>query len=39
MNLQELEERVNQDKKNIDFDKLKKDLSEIEARLQTPEVW
>ncbi len=39
MNLQELEQNVNQNKKNIDFDKLKKDLSEIEVRLQTPEVW
>lgn len=39
MNLQELEQSVNQNKKNIDFDKLKKDLSEIETRLQTPEVW
>ena len=39
MNLQELEQSVNQNKKNIDFDKLKKDLSEIEAKLQTPEVW
>ncbi len=39
MNLQELEQSVNQNKKNIDFDKLKKDLSEIESKLQTPEVW
>ena len=39
MNLQELEQSVNQNKKNIDFNILKKDLSEIEARLQTPEVW
>lgn len=39
MNLQELEQSVNQNKKNIDFEKLKKDLTEIEAKLQTPEVW
>ena len=39
MNLQELEQSVNQNKKNVDFDKLKKDLSEIESKLQTPEVW
>ena len=38
-NLQELEQRVNNNKKNINFDILNKELSKLEAKLQTPEVW
>ena len=37
--LQELEQRVNNNKKNINFDVLNKELSKLEAKLQTPEVW
>ena len=39
MNIQELEQRINKDKQGIDFDKLKQDLEELEAKLQSPEVW
>lgn len=39
MNLEELEAGINNNKKNIDFDKLHSELSELEARLQNPEVW
>ncbi len=39
MNIQELEQRVNKDKQGIDFDKLKKELADIETKLQTPDVW
>ena len=39
MNIEELEQIVNKDKQNIDFDGLKKELSEIEDKLQSPEVW
>ncbi|MBP3491625.1 peptide chain release factor 2 [bacterium] len=39
MNLLELEQAVNTNKQNIDFDALKSELSKLEAKLQTPEVW
>ncbi len=39
MNIEELEQIVNKDKQNIDFDGLKKELAEIEDKLQSPEVW
>lgn len=39
MNIEELEHTVNKNKQNIDFDGLKKELSEIEDKLQSPEVW
>ena len=39
MNLQELEQNVNNNKKNVDFDALKAELKELEAKLQSPEVW
>lgn len=39
MTLQELEQIVNTNKQNIDFDALKSALSKLEAKLQTPEVW
>ena len=39
MNIQELEQRINKDKQGIDFDKLKKELADIETKLQTPEIW
>lgn len=39
MNLLELEQLVNTNKQNIDFDALKSELSKLEAKLQTPEVW
>lgn len=39
MNIEELEQEVNKNKKSIDFDKLKSQLSDIETRLQSPEVW
>lgn len=39
MNIQELEQRVKEDKKGIDFAKLAGDLEDLESRLQTPEVW
>ena len=38
-NLQELEQRVVNNKKNIDFMALNKELAELEAKLQSPEVW
>ena len=38
-NLQELEQRVVNNKKNIDFVDLNKKLAELEAKLQSPEVW
>lgn len=38
-NLQELEQRVVNNKKNIDFVTLNKELAELEAKLQSPEVW
>lgn len=38
-NLQELELRVVNNKKNIDFVALNKELAELEAKLQSPEVW
>ena len=39
MNLQELEQSVNNNKKNVDFDALKAGLQNLEAKLQSPEVW
>lgn len=39
MNLQELEQSVNNNKKNVDFDALKAELKDLEAKLQSPEVW
>ena len=39
MNIEELEHTVNKNKQNIDFDGLKKELAEIEDKLQSPEVW
>lgn len=39
MNLLELEQAVNTNKQNIDFDALKSELSKLEAKLQTPGVW
>lgn len=39
MNLLELEQAVNTNKQNIDFDTLRKELSDLESKLQTPEVW
>ena len=38
-NLQELEQRVVNNKKNIDFVALNKELAELETKLQSPEVW
>ena len=39
MNLQELEQSVNNNKKNVDFDALNAELKDLEAKLQSPEVW
>ena len=39
MNLLELEQAVNKNKQGINFDTLRKELSDLEAKLQTPEVW
>lgn len=39
MNIEELEQEINKYRQNIDFDSLKAALSEIEAKLQSPEVW
>ena len=39
MNLQELEQSVNNNKKNVDFDVLNAELKDLEAKLQSPEVW
>lgn len=39
MNIEELEQEINKYRKNIDFDSLKAELSVIEAKLQSPEVW
>lgn len=39
MNIEELEQKINKYRQNIDFDGLKSELSEIEAKLQSPEVW
>ena len=39
MNLQELEQSVNSNKKNVDFEALKRELSELEEKLQSPDVW
>ncbi len=39
MNLQELSERVSINKSSVDFVKLKTELDELDAKLQSPEVW
>ena len=39
MNLQELEQRINKNKQNIDFAALNQELKDLESKLQTPEVW
>ena len=39
MNIQELKQRVNKNRENIDFEKLKTELKELEQKLQSPEVW
>lgn len=39
MNIEELEQIVNKDKQNVDFEGLKKELAELESKLQSPEVW
>ena len=39
MNIEELEQAVNKNKQSVDFDGLKKELAELEEKLQTPEVW
>ena len=39
MNLLELEQAVNTNKQKIDVDTLRKELSDLESKLQTPEVW
>ena len=39
MNIQELELAVKKNKQGVDFEALKKELQEIENKLQTPEVW
>ncbi|MBO6271160.1 peptide chain release factor 2 [bacterium] len=39
MDLNELKTRVNKNKEYLDLDSIKKELSEIELKLQTPEVW
>ncbi len=39
MNIEELEQTVNKNKQSVDFDGLKKELAELEEKLQTPEVW
>ena len=39
MNLLELEQAVNTNKNNIDYDAMKSELSKLEAKLKTPEVW
>ena len=39
MNLQELIQRVSKNKESIDFENLKSELSELEIKLQSPEVW
>ena len=38
MNLQELEQSVNNNKKNVDFDVLNAELKDLETKLQSPEV-
>lgn len=39
MNIEELEQEINKYQKNLDFESLKKELTEIENKLQSPEVW
>lgn len=39
MNIEELEQEINKYQKNIDFESLKKELTEIENKLQSPGVW
>ena len=39
MNLQDLEQRISTNKKHVDFNSLEAELKELEAKLQSPEVW
>ena len=39
MNIEELEQEIDKNKQNIDFEALKNELSELEKKLQSPEVW
>ena len=39
MNIQELIERVNKNKESVDVGKLGSELSELEQKLQSPDVW
>lgn len=39
MNILELEQQVNRNKQDIDFEKLNNELAELEKQLQSPEVW
>ena len=39
MNLQEIIQRVDKNKECFDFEALKKELNELEQKLQSPEVW
>ena len=39
MNLQDLEQRISTNKKHVDFNSLETELKELEAKLQSPEVW
>ena len=39
MNIQELEQRIRENKQGIDFNKLNEELKEAEKQLQSPEVW
>ena len=39
MNIEELEQEIDKNKQNIDFEGLKKELGELESKLQSPEVW
>ncbi len=39
MNIQELKQRVSKNRENIDFERLKLELKELEQKLQSPDVW
>ena len=39
MNIEELEQEINKNRQNIDFEALKKEFSVLEQKLQSPEVW
>ena len=39
MNIEELEQEIDKNKQNIDFEALKNELSSLEQKLQSPEVW